>query len=115
MTKALGMVETRGLAASIEVADAMLKNANVSLVKQSMVDAALVTILVEGDVSAVQSAVESGKKVAERTKALVAFHVIPHPDIDTSQLIEDKNEVKQLKNEREQTDKQSADTENAEQ
>ncbi|WP_257958539.1 BMC domain-containing protein [Bacillus sp. V3-13] len=113
MTKALGMVETRGLAASIEVADAMLKNANVSLVKQSMVDAALVTILVEGDVSAVQSAVESGRKVAERTGALIAFNVIPHPDTDTDQLIEEKNEVKQLKNEGDQTEKQSADTENA--
>ncbi|WP_438824324.1 BMC domain-containing protein [Bacillus sp. JJ1533] len=80
MTKALGMIETRGLATSIEVADAMLKNANVRLVNQSMVDAALVTILVEGDVSAVQAAVESGTKIAERTGALISSNVIPHPD-----------------------------------
>ncbi len=81
------MIETRGLATSIEVADAMLKNANVRLVNQSMVDAALVTILVEGDVSAVQAAVESGTKIAERTGALLSANVIPHPDSSIQSLV----------------------------
>jgi ethanolamine utilization protein EutM len=88
ITKALGMIETRGLATSIEVADAMLKNANVQLVNQSMVDAALVTILVEGDVSAVQSAVETGTKIAERAGALISYNVIPHPDSSIRALVE---------------------------
>lgn len=93
MTRTLGMVETRGLAASIEVADAMLKNSNVSLVNQANVDSALVTILVEGDVSAVQVAVDTGKKIAQRTGALIAFNVIPHPDLGTRELIEQRKDA----------------------
>lgn len=96
LSQALGMVETRGLAASIEVADAMLKDANVSLVNQAMVDAALVTILIEGDVSSVQAAVEVGSKVAQRTGALIAFNVIPHPDIGTNKLVATTKEKKQM-------------------
>jgi ethanolamine utilization protein EutM len=107
VTKALGMVETRGLAASIEVADTMLKGANVSLVKQSMVDAALVTILVEGDISAVQIAVEAGTKVAERTGALIAFNVIPYPDLSTSHLLQVKQADRQLNQEKYKAEKYS--------
>lgn len=80
MAKALGMIETRGLIGSIEAADAMVKSADVRLVKQEKVDAALVTVLVEGDVSAVQAAVEAGKEAAVRVGELVSAHVIPHPD-----------------------------------
>ncbi|ETI68975.1 BMC domain-containing protein [Neobacillus vireti] len=87
MTKALGMIETQGLATSIEAVDVMLKNSYVQLVQQSMVDAALVTILIEGDVSAVKAAVEAGVELAKRRGALVAFHVIPHPDLSTNHLI----------------------------
>ncbi|MFJ7726748.1 BMC domain-containing protein [Neobacillus sp. NPDC097160] len=92
MTKALGMIETRGLATSIEAADVMLKNSYVQLVQQSMVDAALVTILIEGDVSAVKAAVEAGAELAKRRGALVAFHVIPHPDLGTNQLIRNQQD-----------------------
>lgn len=80
MARALGMIETRGLIGSIEAADAMLKAADVTLVKQENVDAALVTVLVQGDVSAVQAAVEVGKMAAARVGELVSAHVIPHPD-----------------------------------
>lgn len=74
------MIETRGLVGSIEAADAMVKAANVSLVKQEKVDAALVSVLVEGDVSAVQAAVDAGIEAAKRVGELVSAHVIPHPD-----------------------------------
>nr|WP_197969812.1 BMC domain-containing protein [Mesobacillus harenae] len=74
------MIETRGLIGSIEAADAMLKSAYVTLVKQEKIDAALVTVLVQGDVSAVQAAVEAGKEAAARVGELVSAHVIPHPD-----------------------------------
>jgi len=80
MARALGMIETRGLIGSIEAADAMLKSADVTLVKQEKVDAALVTVLVQGDVSAVQAAIESGKLAAARVGELISAHVIPHPD-----------------------------------
>lgn len=80
MAKALGMVETRGLIGSIEAADAMIKAADVHLVKQEKIDGGLVSVLVEGDVGAVQAAVDAGKEAADRVGELVAYHVIPHPD-----------------------------------
>lgn len=80
MGRALGMIETRGLIGSIEAADAMLKAADVTLVKQEKVDGALVTVLVKGDVSAVQAAVDAGKVAAARVGELISAHVIPHPD-----------------------------------
>lgn len=66
MGKALGMIETRGLIGSIEAADAMIKAADVQLVNQEKIDGGLVTVLVEGDVGAVQAAVEAGKLAAQR-------------------------------------------------
>ncbi len=93
MTKAVGMIETRGLVGSIEAADAMVKAANVRLVRQEKVDAALVTVLVEGDVSAVYAAIEAGKAAAARVGELVAAHVIPHPDIAMQGILQ-KEEVK---------------------
>ncbi len=92
--RALGMIETRGLVGSIEAADAMLKSADVTLVKQEKVDAALVTVLVQGDVSAVQAAVDAGKEAAKRVGELVSAHVIPHPDesINSSLFVEQKEE-----------------------
>ena len=51
--EALGMVETRGLVASIEAADAMLKAANVVLVGTEKIGSGLVTVMVRGDVGAV--------------------------------------------------------------
>lgn len=105
MTKALGMIETRGLATSIEAADVMLKDANVRLVNQSMVDAALVTIVIEGDVSSVQAAVDAGVKVAKRTGALIAYNVIPHPDQEIVPLFTQKQKKTMQKKEETITEK----------
>ncbi|MFE8700863.1 BMC domain-containing protein [Cytobacillus sp. FJAT-54145] len=96
MNKALGMIETKGLIASIEAADAMVKSADVTLVRQEKVDAALVTIVIEGDVSAVQAALEAGKEAASRFGTIVSSLVLPHPDEETRKLIskkEKKDEV----------------------
>lgn len=81
------MIETRGLIGSIEAADAMVKSADVRLVKQEKVDGALVTVLVEGDVSAVQAAIEAGKEAAARVGVLISAHVIPHPDEGIGQIL----------------------------
>ena len=70
--EALGMVETRGLVASIEAADTMLKAANVVLVGTEKIGSGLVTVMVRGDVGAVKSAVESGAEAAGRLGELVA-------------------------------------------
>ncbi|WP_051330768.1 BMC domain-containing protein [Aneurinibacillus terranovensis] len=87
MNKALGMIETWGLAVSIEVADAMLKSANINLLIQEKKDIALVTILVEGDVSAVQIAVDAGTQVAQHVGALISFCVMPNPGLSTRKLL----------------------------
>lgn len=92
MGRALGMIETRGLIGSIEAADAMLKASDVSLLKQEKVDAALVTVLVQGDVSAVQAAVDAGSAAAARVGELVSAHVIPHPDEEVGNVLFKKKE-----------------------
>lgn len=86
MAGALGMVETKGLLTSIKVADEMVKNSDVSLLNKANVGGSLVTIFIEGDVSAVQNAVESGKEVAQQTGSLLGYDVIPHPDESIKQL-----------------------------
>jgi len=78
--KALGLVETRGLVAAIEAADAMVKAADVRLMGMQKTDPALITVSVRGDVGAVRAAVDAGAAAARRIGELVAAHVIPRPD-----------------------------------
>ena len=85
--EALGMVETRGLVASIEAADAMLKAANVVLVGTEKIGSGLVTVMVRGDVGAVKSAVETGADAAGSLGELVATHVIPRPHNDVEKIL----------------------------
>ena len=85
--EALGMVETRGLTAAIEAADAMTKAAEVTLVGTEKIGSGLVTVMVRGDVGAVKSAVESGSAAASRLGELVATHVIPRPHTDVEKIL----------------------------
>ena len=85
--EALGMVETRGLVASIEAADAMLKAANVTLVGTEKIGSGLVSVMVRGDVGAVKAAVEAGSSSASRLGELVATHVIPRPHTDVEKIL----------------------------
>ena len=84
---ALGMVETRGLVAAIEAADAMVKAANVRLIGTEKIGSGLVTVMVRGDVGAVKSAVEAGSASASRLGELVATHVIPRPHGDVENIL----------------------------
>ena len=85
--EALGMVETRGLVAAIEAADAMLKAANVTLVGTEKIGSGLVSVMVRGDVGAVKAAVESGANSASKLGELVATHVIPRPHTDVEKIL----------------------------
>jgi len=85
--QALGMVETRGLVASIEAADAMLKAANVTLVGTEKIGSGLVTVMVRGDVGAVKAAVEAGSSSASHLGELIATHVIPRPHGDVEKIL----------------------------
>jgi microcompartment protein CcmL/EutN len=76
---ALGMIETRGLVASIEAADVMCKTANVHLLGTEYIRNGLVTVKITGEVAAVKAAVEAGGAAASRVGQLVSTHVIPRP------------------------------------
>lgn len=86
-TTALGMVETRGLVASIEAADAMSKIAYVQLVCQEEIGGGYVTIMVRGEIGAVQSAVDAGVTAAKRAGELVTGHVIARPHAKVEKLL----------------------------
>jgi ethanolamine utilization protein EutM len=85
--QALGMVETRGLVAAIEAADAMVKAANVTLIGTEKIGSGLVTIMVRGDVGAVKAATETGAAAAQKLGELVAVHVIPRPHSDVEKIL----------------------------
>lgn len=85
--EALGMVETRGLVAAIEAADAMCKSANVTLIGTEKIGSGLVTVMVRGDVGAVKSSVESGAAAAGKLGELIATHVIPRPHNDVEMIL----------------------------
>lgn len=76
---ALGMIETKGLTALIEAADAMVKAARVQLVGYQQIGGGLVTALVRGDVAACKAATDAGAAAAKRVGELIAVHVIPRP------------------------------------
>lgn len=84
---ALGMVETRGLTAAIEAADAMTKAAEVTLIGTEKIGSGLVTVMVRGDVGAVKAAVEAGANNASSLGELVATHVIPRPHNDVEKIL----------------------------
>ena len=85
--QALGLIETKGLVAAIEAADAMLKAANVELVGTEKIGSGLVSVMVRGDVGAVKSAVEAGAASAERLGEVIATHVIPRPHDDVEKIL----------------------------
>lgn len=82
--QAIGFVETRGLVALIEAADAMLKAADVRFVGYEQIGSGLVSAVVEGEVAAVQAAVEAGAAAACSLGELVATNIIarPHAEVD---------------------------------
>ncbi len=87
MNEALGMIETRGLVAAIEAADAMVKAANVVLIGSEKIGSGLVSVMVRGDVGAVKAAVEAGGAPAARLGEVIATHVIPRPHTDVNKLL----------------------------
>ncbi len=85
--EALGMVETRGLVAAIEAADAMVKAAQVTLIGTEKIGSGLVSVMIRGDVGAVKSATEVGAGAASKLGELVAVHVIPRPHNDVEKIL----------------------------
>jgi ethanolamine utilization protein EutM len=89
---ALGMVETRGLVALIEAADAMCKAASVELVGWDRVGSGMVTAFVKGDVAAVKAAIDAGAAAAAKIGEVVSVHVIPRPHDDLAKAVPAKGD-----------------------
>ena len=85
--EALGMVETRGLVAAIEAADAMVKAANVTLIGTERIGSGLVNVVIQGDVDAVTAAVKAGEAVAKEIGEVYAVNVIPRPHDDIAKIL----------------------------
>ena len=87
ISKALGFVETRGLNAATEAADAMVKAANVRIVTKQQPGGGLITIVVEGDVGAVKASVDAGRAAAEKVGIVASTHVIPRPHEEIERIL----------------------------
>jgi ethanolamine utilization protein EutM len=85
--EALGMIETKGLIAAIEAADAMVKAANVQLIGKEYIGAGYVTVSVRGDVGAVKAATDAGAAAARRVGELISVHVIPRPHEEVEKVL----------------------------
>lgn len=90
MNGSIGFVEVAGLVAAIECADAMTKSARVSLKTITTDAAGHVTVICEGDLAAVNAAVDAGKAAGLRLGECVATNVIPRPDESLEVLVNEK-------------------------
>ena len=87
-SEALGLLETQGLVAALHATDDMLKSANVTLVGKEKIGAAYVTIMIRGDVAAVQNAIDTAEQTVERLGGkLIMADVIPRPHADLTTLL----------------------------
>nr|WP_305881687.1 BMC domain-containing protein [Bradyrhizobium sp. CCGUVB23] len=86
--QALGLVETKGLVAAIQAADAMVKAANVKLVTKQQPGGGLISIIVQGDVGTVKAAVDAGVAAANQIGQVVSAHVIPRPHDGMEEILE---------------------------
>ncbi|HAO68063.1 MAG TPA: carboxysome shell protein [Verrucomicrobiales bacterium] len=83
MSEALGMIETKGYVGAVEASDAMVKAANVRLVKTIPIGGGMITVLAQGDVGSVKAAVDAGANAAARVGELISSHLLarPHDDL----------------------------------
>ena len=84
---ALGLIETRGMVALVEAADAALKAANVTYRGWKQVGSGLVTVVLEGDVAAVKAAVDAGAASAAKVGEVVSVDVIARPHNDVAKIL----------------------------
>jgi ethanolamine utilization protein EutM len=85
--RALGMIETKGLVACIEAADAMAKAATVTMLNRRAIGGGYMTVMVRGDVGAVRTALEAGAKAARRIGEVVSVQILPSPHLDIEDLL----------------------------
>jgi ethanolamine utilization protein EutM len=80
------MIETQGLSALMEAADAALKSANVELTGWEKIGSGYVTAFFRGDVAAVKAATDAGASAASQVGKVISVQVIPRPHEELSGL-----------------------------
>lgn len=85
--EALGLVETLGLVPALKAADEMLKAANVELISYENIGSTLVTVMIKGDVAAVEASVAAGARAAEAIGKLTAQNVMPRPITEVGDIV----------------------------
>lgn len=90
MENAIGLIETKGFVGAVEAADTMVKAANVKLLGEKQIGGGYFTVIVEGDVGAVNAAVDAGAAAAKRVGELVSVHVIPRPHGEVDKILPGK-------------------------
>lgn len=85
--KALGMIEVRGMVPAVEALDSALKAANVTRLDVVKTGGGLVSTLVEGEVGAVQAAIDAAQAAAERLGTVISVHVIPRPANEVARML----------------------------
>ncbi len=85
--QALGMIETLGLVASVEAADAMVKASNVELLNKRAIGGGYITVMVRGDVGAVRTALGAGRNAASKIGQVISTRIIPGPHFDIENLL----------------------------
>lgn len=88
MKQALGMIETRSLVAAIQAADTMVKSADVKIIDLNYVGSGIISVLVSGEVAAVQAAVANGREAAENIGEIISTNVIPRPHDEVGKILE---------------------------
>lgn len=84
---ALGLVEVKGYLGAVAAADAALKAASVTCIGVEIINGGLVTVKLDGDVGAVQAAVEAGAELAKQLDVLVTRHVIARMHEETAAMV----------------------------
>ncbi len=85
--KALGMIEVRGMVPAVEALDSALKAANVTRLDVVKTGGGLVSTLIEGEVGAVQAAIDAAQAAAERLGTVISVHVIPRPADEVARML----------------------------
>lgn len=91
MKQSLGLIETYGLCAGIEAADAAVKSANVTLIGYELaMGDGMTTIKISGDVGAVKAAVDAARAAASKVGQVASAHVIARPAENLDGLVVNK-------------------------
>lgn len=88
MKQALGIIETRSLVAAIQAADTMVKSADVKILDLNYVGSGIISVIVSGEVAAVQAAVANGKGAAESLAEIISTNVIPRPHEEVGKILD---------------------------